>query len=118
MNDENISHNLFLSGEIVASFEPHDVEQFEKLVQEVAKQSGKIVNWHYIGKRAVVLAFPENVAMVRPLIDSVIRPVLEKRHQEFCDELLKKVIDDANKCQEDMRVRLLEIAKQYPPIDE
>lgn len=84
---------LMKRGVSVGVFETFGANHFEHLVRAVALDCGVPVDWHYVGGRAVVRAFPEHVERVRPVVQRTIAPVIAAKRRESLESLGIKPTD-------------------------
>lgn len=78
---------LYRHGETVGVFDTFGANNFEFLVKAVAAFTGKELDWHYVGGRAVVKARPEDVEEVEPALCAVICAVHDALRPYYREKL-------------------------------
>lgn len=73
---------LFKHGHTVAVCGTYGANHFEGLIDEIRLATGRPVDWHYVGGRAVVLAFAKDAEAVKEAFEQIARPVLQAKHAE------------------------------------
>lgn len=78
---------IYQYGDVVSVWQTFGACHFEGLIRQVAKETGRLVDWHFVGGRAVVKAMPDDVEVIREAVERIVRPEMEKRREEHCREL-------------------------------
>lgn len=86
---------LFKQGVTVAMCATYGANHFETLIKQVREDTGRPVDWHYVGGRANVLAFLKDAPVVKEAFERIVRPVLAAKHEETMQAI--HVADDPTK---------------------
>jgi hypothetical protein len=81
--------DLYEDGVCIAMYATYGSNHFNLLIEKVANESGRKVDWHYFGGRARVLTMAEDIDIVSPILDRIVPPALAKKGKELYPHLHK-----------------------------
>lgn len=67
---------LWENGITLGIYDPYPfgmAEGFEKLIVQVRETTGLPIDWHYVGGRACVRAYEKDAALLRPVLNEVLK---------------------------------------------
>lgn len=75
---------IFKRGTVVGMYETFGANHFEGLIAKVRKQTGRGVDWHYAGGRAIVKAMPIDAHLVESAVKRIVEPAIMARRELLC----------------------------------